>query len=160
MMCANRVSACRSKSCRTSRARFSSPKVIRSRCARSMAGCAPAAAAATHGSAALTASCGGAVVLPDWGGMGPVAFLSGWNMDAAALLRPKLVDNGQGGANCDCLPTQGSTSGSAPALPWPGHRPAPARFHCDYWGLVVPAGGGSGPIRAGAASRRRACRIM
>jgi hypothetical protein len=41
------------------------------------------------------------VVLPDWGGMGPVAFLSGWNMDAAAFLRPKLADNGQGGVNCD-----------------------------------------------------------
>ena len=47
------------------------------------------------------------MVLPDWGGMGPVAFLSGWNMDAAALLRPKLADNGQGGVNCGCLPTPG-----------------------------------------------------
>jgi hypothetical protein len=82
--------------------------------------------------------------MPDRGGMGPVAFLSDWNMDAAALLRPKLVGNSQGGVNCDCLPTQGSTSGSA--APWPGHRPAPARFHCDYCGLVVPAGGSSGPI--------------
>jgi hypothetical protein len=33
--------------------------------------------------------------------MGPVAFLSGWNMDADAFLRPKLADNGQGGVNCD-----------------------------------------------------------
>src|SRR6476620_3573049 len=125
-----------------------------------MAGCAPVAAATIN-----TWLCrshrvlGRSVALPGWGGMGPVAFLSGWNMDAAALQRPKLVDNGQGGVNCDCLPTQGSISGSA-ALPWPGHRLVPARFHCDYCGLVVPAGGISGPIQAGAASRRRACRIM
>ena len=29
------------------------------------------------------------MVLPDWGGMGPVAFLSGWNMDAAAFAASK-----------------------------------------------------------------------
>jgi hypothetical protein len=39
--------------------------------------------------------------------MGTVAFLSGWNMDAAALLRPKLVDNGQGGSDCDLLADPG-----------------------------------------------------